>query len=416
MDSMRIKAQKMMPSIMALNKNPTMGMKNNRQPKPGVSNLTAYAQGGSVKKYPSFVTKVQGVKKYPSKDFGRLSSGEMDIVKGLTPGKPLDTDAYMSGKTAGINRQSQAKNDSALNAYANRGKDYIKDKLDDVDVAISKKIGLTERAKNKESFRMGLKEEGYAKGGKAMARHNKLMHPGQKSKLMGGGMVSGYAEGKKVKKPAPLEPFKPLTPADKKKIKDGINPYPGRSDDMGMKKGGKVKGDKKKVMGTVGEAKALMNAMKKVRRPATPMPGARMAGLGMAPPMAPQMMAPPMKRGGKVRKYADGGEVREARRIAKDVSKQRGDATSRLLVGKDDSGRGPASVFSDSRIQKDANLIDKKLRDKYGELVYDSKNARIRKSDEPIKRVGGNEYAKGGKVMKRAAGGSTKRHTNSKRG
>ena len=287
MDSMRIKAQKMMPSIMALNKNPTMGMKNNRQPKPGVSNLTAYAQGGSVKKYPSFVTKVQGVKKYPSKDFGRLSSGEMDIVKGLTPGKPLDTDAYMSGKTAGINRQSQAKNDSALNAYANRGKDYIKDKLDDVDVAISKKIGLTERAKNKESFRMGLKEEGYAKGGKAMARHNKLMHPGQKSKLMSGG---------------------------------------------------------------------------------------------------------------KVQKYVEGGEVREARRIAKDVSKQRGDATSRLLVGKDDSGRGPASVFSDSRIQKDANLIDKKLRDKYGELVYDSKNARIRKPDEPIKRVGGNEYAKGGKV------------------
>jgi hypothetical protein len=108
----------------------------------------------------------------------------------------------------------------------------------------------------------------------------------------------------------------------------GINPYePGKSENMeyakggpakkgmgimiGIKfgkpkahaKGGKVKGDKKKVMGTVGEAKALMNAMKKVRRPATPMPGARMAGLGMAPPMAPPMafpMAPPMKRGGKV--------------------------------------------------------------------------------------------------------------------
>jgi hypothetical protein len=55
-------------------------------------------------------------------------------------------------------------------------------------------------------------------------------------------------------------------------------------------------------MGTVGEAKALMNAMKKVRRPATPMPGARMAGLGMAPPMAPQ-----------VRKYADGPADEEGR-------------------------------------------------------------------------------------------------------
>jgi hypothetical protein len=63
----------------------------------------------------------------------------------------------------------------------------------------------------------------------------------------------------------------------------------------GYKKGGKVKcspkkkGDKKKVMGTVGEAKALMAALQKARRPATPMPGTRMAGLGMAPPMAPQM-------------------------------------------------------------------------------------------------------------------------------
>ena len=74
-----------------------------------------------------------------------------------------------------------------------------------------------------------------------------------------------------------------------------------------MKRGGKVKskakGDKKKVMGTVGEAKAVMAALQKARRPATPMPGTRMAGLGMAPPMAPQM-APPMKRGGKVMKKA----------------------------------------------------------------------------------------------------------------
>jgi len=396
MDSMRIKAQKMMPSIMALNKNPTMGMKNNRQPKPGVSNLTAYAQGGSVKKNPS---KDFG-------DFGRLPSDKMDFVKGRTPSKIFDTDAYMSGKTAGMNRQSKAKEDSALNAYANRGRDYIKDKLDDADVAISKRIGLTERAKNKESFRMGLKEEGYAKGGKVMAkggaadkkqdksmlsRHNKLMHPGQKSKLMSGGMVKGYKEGggllsrlyskdlgkayskkepeakKKddndkpgligrlyskdlgkaysgktgaatAEKPESLKNYKgpstdikinmPKLPsinmAKKSRNKDEDKP---RSDDYfvkraqqrnketapsddykpsGYKKGGKVKGDKKKVMGTVGEAKALMNAMKKVRRPATPMPGARMAGLGMAPPMAPQMMAPPMKRGGKVMKRAAG--------------------------------------------------------------------------------------------------------------
>jgi len=466
MDSMRSKAQKMMPHIMALNKNPTMGMKNNRQPKPGVSNLTAYAQGGSVKKYPS---KDFG-------DFGRLPSDKMDFVKGRTPSKVFDTDAYMSGKTAGMNRQSKAKEDSALNAYANRGRDYIKDKLDDADVAISKRIGLTERAKNKESFRMGLKEEGYAKGGKVMAkggaadkkqdksmlsRHNKLMHPGQKSKLMHGGMVKGYEKGgglvtrgdkanikaraaEYAKKTAEMlkEANKPLskvkgfltdnvekmkeavksvgrpdyrdsplkktvqsaanlgkgtlklgrlvTPAgaflttmspsslnegeddrmrkinkDFSEKPESLRDYKGPSTDIkinmpklpsipgmqtakkmspfekafdaarkekgagktftfndekfstnikeeGYKKGGmvKAKGDKKKVMGTVGEAKALMNAMKKVRRPATPMPGARMAGLGMAPPMAPPMMTPPMKHGGKVMKKAANGAAK----------------------------------------------------------------------------------------------------------
>ena len=188
----------------------------------------------------------------------------------------------------------------------------------------------------------------YANGGKVMAkggaadmkqdkamlsRHNRLMHPGQKSKLMNGGMVSKYAEGgsvkKEIKKPTKPEPLKDLTPEDKKKAKMGINPYPGRSEDMeyakggpakkgmgimiGIKfgkpkahaKGGKAKGDKKKVMGTVGEAKAMMAALQKARRPATPMPGTPMAGLGMAPPMAP-----PMKHGGKVMKKANGGMSR----------------------------------------------------------------------------------------------------------
>ena len=191
MDSMRRNAQKMMPHVMALNKNPTMGMKNDRQPPPAVSKLVAYAKGGMVK--------------------------------------------------------SDAKQDKSM-----------------------------------------------------LARHNKLMHPGQKSKLKNGGMVSKYAEGGPV-----------LSPSDKKKAKKGVNPFPGRSGDMGMKKGGKVKakGDKKKVMGTVGEAKAVMAALQKARRPATPMPGTPMAGLGMAPPMAPQM-TPPMKHGGKVMKKAAGGAAK----------------------------------------------------------------------------------------------------------
>ena len=207
MDSMRRNAQKMMPHVMALNKNPTMGMKNDRQPAPAVSKLVAFAKGGKV------------------------------MAKG----------------------------------------------------------GAADKKQDKSM----------------LARHNRLMHPGQKSKLMNGGMVGKYAEGKKVKKPTPSEPLKPLTPEDKKKADKGINPYPGRSEDMGMKKGGKVKakGDKKKVMGTVGEAKSIMAALKKARRPATPMPGTPMAGLGMAPPMAPQM-APPMKKGGKVMKKAAGGAAK----------------------------------------------------------------------------------------------------------
>jgi len=319
MDSMRRNAQKMMPHIMALNKKPDTGLKNNNQPARGVSNVTAFAKGGPIKKAdggkmkdPYGSDRTQGLgpmsdkeakdaskeiqKRFPPKtpdksaaqdkakdkepkyakggevkdkkqdralmerhnklmhpgqksklmnggmvkkyaDGGKTNPGEIDAFEGMSPVPGVgDTDAYYSGKLAGRNRQAKAKKDNALSAYANRGKDYIKDKLDDADVAISKNIGLKERAKRKESFRTGLKEEGY-------------------------------------------------------------------------KKGGKVKGDKKKVMGTVGEANALMSALKKVRRPATPMPGTRMAGLGMAPPMAPQM-APPMKHGGKVMKKAAGGAAK----------------------------------------------------------------------------------------------------------
>lgn len=39
-----------MPHVMALNKDPTIGLKNNRQPPPRVSNVTAFAKGGAVKK------------------------------------------------------------------------------------------------------------------------------------------------------------------------------------------------------------------------------------------------------------------------------------------------------------------------------------------------------------------------------
>lgn len=256
MDSMRRNAQKMMPHVMALNKKPTMGMKNDRQPAPAVSNTVAYAKGGgvSMKKFEgSAKDKAQDVKLAAKQgmSFKKFESSKMDVkhdkqqsMKGLKSGGMVKGDA------------ADMKQDKAL-----------------------------------------------------LARHNRLMHPGQKSKLMNGGMVKKYADGGTVKKPVPSEPLKPLTPEDKKKAKKGINPYPGRSEDMEYAKGGMVKGDKKKVMGTVGEAKAVMAALQKARRPATPMPGTRMAGLGMAPPMAP-----PMKRGGKVMKKAAGGAAKLRRK------------------------------------------------------------------------------------------------------
>jgi hypothetical protein len=197
-----------------------------------------------------------------------------------------------------------------------------------------------------------------------LARHNRLMHPGQKSKLKSGGMVKKYADGgnvtaqkfekerdepvkslkgeepknpKVVKHPSMLGPKKELEAiADMERVKAQGSAYGFQGKTVGeiieeknkrdrrirelesqvedgYKKGGmvksKAKGDKKKVMGTVGEAKAVMAALQKARRPATPMPGTRMAGLGMAPPMAPQM-APPMKRGGKVMKKAAGGAAK----------------------------------------------------------------------------------------------------------
>jgi hypothetical protein len=95
MDSMRRNAQKMMPHVMALNKKPTMGMKNDRQPAPAVSKPVAYAKGGKV------------------------------MAKG----------------------------------------------------------GAADKKQDKSM----------------LARHNRLMHPGQKSKLMNGGMVKKYADGGVVK-------------------------------------------------------------------------------------------------------------------------------------------------------------------------------------------------------------------------
>lgn len=45
------RAASMMGHILALNKNPTIGLKNGRQPPPGVSKTVAFAKGGAVKAF-----------------------------------------------------------------------------------------------------------------------------------------------------------------------------------------------------------------------------------------------------------------------------------------------------------------------------------------------------------------------------
>lgn len=151
--------------------------------------MKKYAVSGAVKKDPYASDKTKGLgsmtdkeaeiasmkiaKDYPPKyksDYAKkFKSDYANRRKDMLIVTP-DNEDYMSGRISGRERQDKAKRDNALNAYANRGKDYIKDKLDDVDVAISKKIGLKERARTKESFREGLKEEGYNTGGKVMKK------------------------------------------------------------------------------------------------------------------------------------------------------------------------------------------------------------------------------------------------------
>ena len=310
MDSMRRNAQKMMPHVMALNKKPTMGMKNDRQPAPAVSKLVAFAKGGKV------------------------------MAKG-----------------------------GAFNMKAEMKADMKQDKA-------------------------------------MLARHNRLMHPGQKSKLKSGGMVKKYADGGKTN-PFALkfekerdEPVKSLKGEEPKK------PSAEEKKEMPVKppvkkaKGGKVKakGDKKKVMGTVGEAKAVMAALQKARRPATPMPGTRMAGLGMAPPMAPQM-APPMKKGGKVMKKAAGGMSRPLQAQRMPMRGQNAPIQAQRMPIRGQNApqtRGPYGL--DSRaIAADPAGYAKHL-----------EGAKAQEALRPGSTFLSNSMKKGGKVMKKAAGGAAK--------
>jgi hypothetical protein len=310
MDSMRRNAQKMMPNIMAMNKDPNVGMKNNRQPMPGVSNLTAYAKGGKVmakggaadKKQDKSMLSRHNKLMHPGQKSKLMSGG---MVKGYQEGGRADQlikSQGFSSKGTGPFQQlrDMVKKDDTKKGLKEtfkqlgdeRGKRETKTKLKETFDELSgerTKRAEAQAAKKPSSFSEAFNAARKEKGaGETFTWNGKKYSTNKADDAPRGDDYFVKRAQQRNAETAPSGDYKP----------------------SGYKKGGKVKGDKKKVMGTVGEAKALMNAMKKVRRPATPMPGARMAGLGMAPPMAPQMMAPPMKRGGKVMKRAAGGSTK----------------------------------------------------------------------------------------------------------
>jgi len=275
MDSMRRNAQKMMPHVMAMNKDPNVGMKNNRQPKPGVSNLTAYAKGGKVmakggaadKKQDKSMLSRHNRLMHPGQKSKLMNGG---MVKKYADGKGVYNKYSKEELASTASELDERDRISKYKSEAEAINKSVKAKMDAEPESIT--VIAKKPSSFSEAFKVARKEQGA--GGT-------FTYNGKK-------YITDRADDKPVKKTAP-----------KNIGQDAV------SESFGYKKGGKVKGDKKKVMGTVGEAKSIMAALKKARRPATPMPGTRMAGLGMAPPMAP-----PMKHGGKVMKKAAGGAAK----------------------------------------------------------------------------------------------------------
>jgi len=157
-----------------------------------------------------------------------------------------------------------------------------------------------------------------------------------------------------------------------------------------MARGGKVGMPHINARAGIKAAPKMMTAKAKIPAPTPPQGIANVA----MPSPAPQKQLATYAKGGKVRKYADGGKVDdfdekdEARKAFRDTGKGLSRATSRLLVGKDDQGNEGSS--DDPRIQRDYSLLNKKIYNKYGDVVLNPKSrTRVKASDE---------YAKGGPV------------------
>lgn len=284
MDSMRRNAQKMMPHIMAMNKKPNVGMKNDRQPKPGVSNLTAYAKGGKVmtkggaadKKQDKSMLARHNRLMHPGQKSKLMNGG---MVKKYADGKGVYnrySKEELASTTSELNERDRI---SKYKSEAEANNKSVKAKMD------AEPESITVRAKKPSSFGEAFKVARKEQGAGGTFTFNGKKYSTNRAGDDPTGVESVVAYNKKK------------NPGSESAIRQRF------AEDLGMKKGGKVKakGDKKKVMGTVGEAKSIMAALKKARRPATPMPGTPMAGLGMAPPM---------KLGGKVMKKAAGGAAK----------------------------------------------------------------------------------------------------------
>jgi hypothetical protein len=98
------------------------------------------------------------------------------------------------GREEGIKRQKTASERGGVlgtpMAYVERAGQFLGDKFDDADAAVSNVLGMDERATFKKGMRQGLKDEGYAKGGSASSRADGCAQRGKTK-----GMVVGMNKG-----------------------------------------------------------------------------------------------------------------------------------------------------------------------------------------------------------------------------
>jgi len=103
--------------------------------------------------------------------------------------KKVEDDGRDYGRTVGRERQEEADTLGGVlgtpAAYVKRAGQYIGDKFTDADAYLSEKTGMQERAASRRGERMGLKEEGYKKGGKVSSASSRADGCAVKGKTKG---------------------------------------------------------------------------------------------------------------------------------------------------------------------------------------------------------------------------------------